>query len=92
MKLQDILNMAREYLGLGIALLVIALVVLVVGYWGIYRKLCKGKREFDFKQIFWWIILIFYLFVVLSVTLFRYSSFGNGQIISFFLFLQGSMD
>lgn len=84
MRLQDIMSMTRGYLELGIALLVVTLVVLVVGYWGIYKKLCKGKREFVFKQIFWWIILIFYLFVVLSVTLFRRSGFWNGEIISFF--------
>ena len=84
MRLQDILSMATGYLAMGITLFVIALVAILVGYFGIYIKLYKGKRKLDFKQIFWWFILIFYLFVVLSVTLFRHSSFGRGQIISLF--------
>ena len=84
MRLQDILSMATGYLELGIVLLVIVLVAILVGYFGIYIKLCKGKRKLDFKQIFWWFILIFYLFVVLSVTLFRTYSSGSGQIISLF--------
>lgn len=84
MRLQDILNMARNYMELGITFIIIAVLLMVIGYWGIYKRLCKGKREIDFKDLFWWIILIFYLFVVLSVTLFRRSGFWSGQIISFF--------
>lgn len=84
MRLQDILNIARNYAELGIAMVMISAVLLVIGYWGIYKKLCGGKRKIDFKKLFWWIILIFYLFVVLSVTLFRRSGVWNGQIISFF--------
>jgi len=84
MRLHDILNLLRDYLALGIVLMVVAALVIVVGYFGIYKKLCKGKREIKFKSLFWWIMLIFYLFVVLSITLFRPSVFQNGQIISFF--------
>lgn len=85
MRLQDILNMVADYLRLGIVLLVIAVVVLLIGYCGIYKKLCKGKREVDLKKVFWWIVFVFYLFVVLVVTLFRPSGVWNkGQIISFF--------
>lgn len=32
MRLQDILNMAREYLGLGIALVIVVALLLLVGY------------------------------------------------------------
>ncbi len=84
MRLQDILTMLSDYLALGIILIVVAVLLIVVGYWGIYKKLFKGKREINFKSLFWWIMLIFYLFVVLSITLFRPSVFQNGQIISFF--------
>ena len=59
-------------------------VVFLIGYLGIYKKVYKGKRQLDFNKILWWIILVFYLFVMLSVTLFRRSVFWNGQIISFF--------
>lgn len=84
MRLQDIIGMARNYLELGIVLFVALVVVFVVGYWVIYRKLCKGKKQINFKRVFWWMILIFYLFVVLSVTLFRRSGFWNGEVVSFF--------
>lgn len=84
MRLSDILNLFRDYLVLGIVLMVAAALLIAVGYFGIYKKLCKGKREIKFVRLFWWIMLIFYLFVVLSITLFRSSVFQNGQIISFF--------
>ena len=84
MRLQDIFRMLGDYLTLGVVLLVAAVLLIIIGYWGIYKKLCKGKRDINFKSLFWWIMLIFYLFVVVSVTLFRSSIFQNGQIISFF--------
>lgn len=84
MRLSDILNLFRDYLVLGIVLMVVAALVIAVGYFGVYKKLCKGKREIKFVRLFWWIMLIFYLFVVFSITLFRSSVFQNGQIISFF--------
>lgn len=84
MRLQDILNILKDYLALGIVLMVIVGLIIIVGYFGIYKKLCKGKREIKFLNLFWWMMLIFYLFVVVSVTLFRTSVFQNGQIISFF--------
>ena len=84
MRLQDILNMAREYLGLGIALVIVVALLLLVGYGLIYKKVCKGKKRIDFKKIFWCCVLIFYLFVVVSVTLLRHNGYGGGHIISFF--------
>ena len=41
MRLQDILSMATGYLAMGITLFVIALVAILVGYFGIYIKLYK---------------------------------------------------
>lgn len=84
MRLQDILNMARNYLEIGIAMVVIVILLMIIGYGIIYKKICKGKRRIDFKKFFWWFILIFYLFVVLSVTLLRRYGFWNGNVISFF--------
>lgn len=84
MRLQDILNMARNYLEIGIVLVVIVFLLMIIGYGIVYKKICKGKRRIDFKKFFWWFILIFYLFVVLSVTLFRRYGFWNGNLISFF--------
>ena len=84
MRLQDIFNILKDYLVLGIVLMVVVGLIITVGYFGIYKKLCKGKREIKFLNLFWWLMLIFYLFVVISVTLFRPSVFQNGQIISFF--------
>ena len=84
MRLQDIFNMIRNYMELGVILFAVVLAFLFLGYWIIYKKVCKGKKSIDFKKMFWWLILIFYLFVVLSVTLLRRYGFWNGQIISFF--------
>ena len=84
MRLQDIFNILKDYLVLGIVLMVVVGLIITVGYFGIYKKLYKGKREIKFLTLFWWLMLIFYLFVVISVTLFRPSVFQNGQIISFF--------
>lgn len=84
MRLQDIWNMIKNYLEIGIVLAVIVILLMIIGYGIIYKKICKGKRRIDFKKFFWWCILFFYLFVVLSVTLFRRYGFWNGNIISFF--------
>lgn len=84
MRIQDILRMFGDYLRLGLVLVAFVLLVLLIGYLIIYKKICKGKRNIDLKQMFWWMTLIFYLFVVLSITLIRRSGFWNGQIISFF--------
>lgn len=84
MRLQDILNMIREYMGLGIVLIAVVALLLLIGYGIIYKKVCKGKKSIDFKKFFWWFVLIFYLFVVASVTLLRHNGYGGGHIISFF--------
>lgn len=84
MRLQDIVSMLGDYFRLGVVLFAVVFVVLLVGYWGIYKIMCKGKRQVDIKRVFWWIIFVFYLFVVLSVTLLRRYGGWNGQIISFF--------
>ena len=55
MRLSDILNLFRDYLVLGIVLMVAATLLIAVGYFGVYKKLCKGKREIKFVQLFWWI-------------------------------------
>lgn len=87
MRLQDILSMAGSYMSMGIVLFVFVLIGLAVGYKIIYKRLCKGKKELDFKKFFWWFVLIFYLFVVISVTLLSrpgYIGFGAAKIVSFF--------
>lgn len=84
MRLQDIVNMMGNYLELGIGLLLIVSVLLFIGYWGIYKKICRGKQKIDIKKLFWWFIFIFYIFVVLAVTLLNRSGVWNGKIISFF--------
>ncbi len=87
MRLQDIISMAESYMGIGIVLFLVVLVGLALGYKIIYRELCKGKKKIDFKKFFWWFILIFYLFVVISVTLLSrpdFMGFWNGEIVSFF--------
>ena len=84
MRLQDIFRMFSDYLRLGICLIVFSAIVLLVGYGLIYKILCKGKRKVDVKNIFWHILLGFYLVIVLSITLLGRSSLWNGQIVSFF--------
>ena len=87
MRLQDILSMAESYMKMGIVLFIFVLIGLAVGYKIIYKRLCKGKKKLDFKRFFWWLILIFYLFVVISVTLLSrpgYIGFGAAEIVSFF--------
>ena len=84
MRVQDILRMFGDYLRLGLVLLALVLIILLVGYFIIYKKIGRGKRNLDLKKMFWWMTFIFYLFVVLSITLIRRSGFWNGQIISFF--------
>ena len=85
MRLQDILNMARNYLEIGVILAVVMVLFIVIGYVIIYKKIYKGQKRIDFKKAFWWFALVFYLFVVISVTLFsRNRVWNNGQVISFF--------
>lgn len=85
MRLQDILNMARNYLEIGVILAVVMVLFIEIGYVIIYKKIYKGQKRIDFKKAFWWFALVFYLFVVISVTLFsRNRVWNNGQVISFF--------
>lgn len=89
MRLQDILNMARNYLEIGVILAVVMVLFIVIGYVIIYKKIYKGQKRIDFKKAFWWFVLVFYLFVVISVTLFsRNRVWNNGQVISFFILIR----
>ena len=52
MRIQDILRMFGDYLRLGLVLVAFVLIVLLIGYLIIYKKICKGKRNIDLKQMF----------------------------------------
>lgn len=84
MRVEDILNMIKDYLKLGIVIVGIVVLLMLIGYEFIYKKVCKGKRRIDYPKFIWWFVFLFYLFVVLSVTLFRSNIYRNGSIISFF--------
>lgn len=45
MRLQDILNMARNYLEIGIVLVVIVFLIMIIGYGIVYKKYVKEKEE-----------------------------------------------
>lgn len=70
MRLDSVLNLAKEYMILGIILLIL----FIVGYLLIYKKLLKGGKKLFKSKFILWSIFAIYIIIVLGATLVdRYS-------------------
>lgn len=69
MRLASIIQLGQRYLILGILLVVILAIGSVVGYFGIYKKVLKGKKKLSKKKACWFAVFICYMTVVLCATM-----------------------
>lgn len=81
MRISDLLSLGRQYLFLGLVVLVILAAIFLL----VYFKFLKGKKKVAVKKLLWWGVFICYLTVVLGVTLMDRGSFWqNGSIMPLF--------
>ena len=69
MRVTDLINLASEYLKMGIIIGLFMMFCIFAGYFLVYRKILKGQRVIGWRVFLWWGIFLCYLFVVLGATL-----------------------
>lgn len=68
MSVSAIINIAKEYLILGLVGVVLSVFLFLIGYFLVYKKLLKGKKQLEIKKIGKYSILFIYIIVVLGAT------------------------
>ena len=66
MSISAIINIAREYLIIGVALIAI---LFFIGYFVVYKKLLKGRKKLKVSKVALWSTFFVYIIVVLGATL-----------------------
>ena len=85
MTLEAILSLAKQYLALGLILVLAVGIAAAVGYFIIYRKIMKGTRRLSAVRVVWCAVFLCYLTVLLAATLVdRGGSWTGGQIMPLF--------
>lgn len=85
MRVSDLINLASQYLKMGIAAALFIILCIFIGYFVVYRKLLRGQKKVTWKRFLWWGIFICYLCVVLGATLFSRGNYlYNGKIVPLF--------
>lgn len=79
MRLYEIVGLIKENLYLGIAGLLVIGVLLGVGYFGVYKKLLKGKKRITKKQMFLGGLFTIYIIMVIGATLLNRGSYFKGE-------------
>ena len=75
MQLRTLIQLGFDYAVLGGLIFGFLLIVFLIGYFLIYRKLLKGQKRLSLARIAWWGVFLCYAIVVLGVTiLFRWSA------------------
>lgn len=64
MRIQEIINLLKSYILFGI----IAIILFIIGYGLVYKKIMKGKRTINKSKLFLYCISICYMFVVIGAT------------------------
>lgn len=75
MRLQQIIHIIQENLLLGIIGVIALGIFLWIGYFVIYKKILKGKRNFSRKKLIMGGLFTCYIIMVLGVTFLNRSSF-----------------
>ena len=74
MRIYDLIQLARQYMLLG----VIVVILLLTGYFLLYKKLMKGTDKLNKIKFGLWSIFVIYIVVVLGATIgHRTSAYGN---------------
>jgi len=84
--IMQIVHLALQYLNLGIATVIVSAVVFIIVYYIIYRKIMKGTKIITRGKLICSAILLCYMIVVFSATLFNRGDFLNSTIIRMHLF------
>ena len=85
MTLEAILSMAKQYLALGLILVLAVGLAAAAGYYIIYRKLMKGTRRLRAARVVWCAVFLCYLTVLLAATLLnRSGSWTGGRVMPLF--------
>ena len=85
MTLEAILSMAKQYLALGLILVLAVGLAAAAGYYIVYRKLMKGTRRLRAARVVWCAAFLCYLTVLLAATLLnRSDSWAGGRVMPLF--------
>ena len=68
MRMRDILSFLKEYIILGIVVLIIIGLLFFIGYKIVYKKMLKGKKNIEVKKLLLYGLSIGYIIVVLGAT------------------------
>ena len=60
--------MAREYFLLGVVSVSIGIIIFLIMYFLIYKKIMKGTKKLNVVKLFLWFIFLIYTVVVLGAT------------------------
>ncbi len=78
MRVQDIINLSKEYLLVGVIAGLMVILLLEIGYSVVYRKICHGTRRLNRRRVVWWAVFFCYMTVLIGATVFsRSSGMGN---------------
>ncbi len=84
MSYDNIINLLKEYLQVGIIIIAFLALIIFIGYYMVYKKLMKGKSQISFRKLGILAVFLCYLIVVIGATLGRTGSYqGNASIYPF---------
>lgn len=85
MRFSNIMQLAKEYMTLGVIVSFFIISILLISYLFIYKKVLKGKKTISHKSAIAGGILIFYYVIVLGATVFsRHAVYHHAMVLQIF--------
>lgn len=85
MRVSDIVELAKQYLFLGILAAALAVFIFTAGYFIIYKKVLKGEKILNIGKVIWFALFLCYLVIISGATMLsRGSGWENSEIIPLF--------
>ncbi|MBS6184082.1 MAG: VanZ family protein [Clostridium celatum] len=69
MRISAVIQLARQYMLLGIISSIVIVTLFLIGYFLVYRKLMKGTKKLKASKVGLWSIFLIYMIVVLGATI-----------------------
>lgn len=69
MRISTVIQLARQYMLLGIISSIVIVTLFLIGYFLVYRKLMKGTKKLKPSKVGLWSIFLIYMIVVLGATI-----------------------
>ena len=69
MRISGVIQLARQYMLVGIIGAVIAISLFLIGYFLVYKKLMKGTKKLKLSKVGLWSIFLIYMIIVLGATI-----------------------